>query len=168
MLLVSRARGWPVAGYRLPEHPLQQELGVLVREVSGATDDELQIAVDGCGVPTFALPLWRMALAFSRLPELPGGRRVLTAMGSHPDLVGGPEAIDTLLMRHLPGAVAKRGAEGLLCGVLPDGSGFALKAQDGAQRPLGPAAASFLGVAALAETIVLNSRGERVGAVSPE
>lgn len=128
----------------------------------------LVIAVDGCGVPTFALPLWRMALAFSHLPQLEGERRILGAMGSHPDLVGGPEAIDTQLMRALPGVVAKRGAEGLVCGVLPDGSGFAMKAQDGAQHPLAAAAARLLGVSALAETPVLNSHGERVGAVSLE
>jgi L-asparaginase II len=164
MLLVSRLRGWPLRGYRLAEHPLQRELAVLVKEVTG--EDDLRIGVDGCGVPTFALPLWRMALAFSRLPKLPGGRRILAAMGARPELVGGPEAIDTLLMQQLPGAVAKRGAEGLVCGVLPDGSGFALKAQDGAQRPLAPAAARFLGVPALAETPVVNSRGERIGAVT--
>ena len=36
-------------------------------------------------------------------------------------------------MQTLPGAVAKGGAEGLLCGVLPDGTGFALKCADGAR-----------------------------------
>jgi L-asparaginase II len=168
MLLVCRGRGWPLAGYRLARHPLQQELYALVRDATGVDEAEVPTAVDGCGVPTFALPLWRMALAFSRLPTIAGGGRILAAMSSRPDLVGGPEVIDTLLMRELPGAVAKRGAEGLVCGLLPDGSGFALKAQDGAQRPLAPAAARFLGISVLAETPVVNSRGERVGAVTLE
>jgi hypothetical protein len=51
---------------------------------------------------------------------------------------------------------------------LPDGTGIALKAEDGASRPLGPAVARFLGVSALAETPIKNSRGENVGAVVTE
>jgi L-asparaginase II len=46
-----------------------------------------------------------------------------------------------------------------------DGVGFALKAEDGASRALGPAVGSILGIAALAEVPVENSRGEVVGRV---
>lgn len=163
MLLVSRERGWPTAGYRLATHPLQRELFEVVAGAASFVGDELATATDGCGVPTFALPLSRMALAFTRLPALEGGGRVLRAMRARPDLVGGPTCVDTALMLAVPGTVAKRGAEGLLCGLTPDGAGFALKAEDGSSRALPPAAAAFLGAAALADSPLENSRGERVG-----
>jgi L-asparaginase II len=117
---------------------------------------------------TFALPLERLARAFARLSALDGGDRVVQAMRAHPELIRGPLAADTMLMRTLPGWVAKGGAEGLLCAASPDGLGLALKAEDGATRALRPALAAFLdrlGLAAgeLGEVPLENSRGERVG-----
>ena len=125
-------------------------------------------AVDGCGVLTFALPLERMATAFARLEALDGGRRVADAMRARPELVRGGGAPDTELMR-LGGWVAKGGAEGLLCAAR-DGLGVALKVEDGAQRPLGPALAALLArlgyeMGELGRSWVTNSRGEVVGEV---
>src|SRR5436305_14751425 len=101
-------------------------------------------AIDGCGVVTFGLTLERMAAMFSRLEESPEGRRVADAMRAHPELIRGPGATDTVLMQTASGAVAKGGAEGLLCGVLRDATGFARKAADGAAPARGPGAAAFL------------------------
>ena len=86
-----------------------------------------------------------MAHAFSRLESLPGGDASRGAMRARPELVGGPDGADYLLMRGAPGWFAKGGAEGLLCAAGPDGIGIALKSEDGASRPLGPALAAFLG-----------------------
>ncbi len=68
----------------------------------------------------------------------------------------------------VPGAVAKGGAEGLLCVGLPDGRGLAVKAEDGASRATAPAVAWILGISALAETPLEDSRGEHVGAIAAE
>src|SRR5436305_2114820 len=103
------------------------------------------VAVRGCGVVTFALPLERMAYAYSRLERLDAGRRVADAMRAHPGLVGGDGSADTELMRALPGWIAKGGAEGLLCAAGPDGTGVTLKVADGAWRAIAPAAARFFG-----------------------
>lgn len=170
MLCVCRARGWPREGYRLPEHPLQVVLREIVADAAGVPVDSMPTATDGCGVVTFALPLHRMASAFSGLVrgEPQGADCVVEAMTARPELVEGPGSPATETMRALEGAVAKGGAEGLLCVGLPDGTGIALKAEDGASRPLGPAVAQFLGVSALAETPIKNSRGENVGAVVTE
>ena len=105
----------------------------------------LPTGTDGCSVVTFALPLHRMAHAYARLESLPEGARVATAMRAHPELVGGPDGADLHLMRAAPGWFAKGGAEGLLCAAGPDGTGVALKCEDGASRPLEPALAAFLG-----------------------
>ena len=168
MLALCRARGWPTNGYHLPEHPVQRACRDAHAEAAEVEPEEA--ASDGCGVVTFALPLERMAHAYSRLESLPGGPRIAAAMRARPDLVGGPDGPDFSLMRAAPGWVAKGGAEGLLCAAGPDGVGVALKAEDGAGRGHRPALAVFLqelglDVPELAEVPVLNSRGERVGEI---
>ncbi len=169
-LFLAGRRGWDTQGYRLPEHPLQQEIKGLVAEAVGRPPGELATAVDGCGVPTFALSLAEMARLFAGLVqgEPPGAETVVAAMTEHPELVGGPQAVDTLVMRALPGAVAKRGAEGVLCAGLPDGTGVALKVEDGAYRAVYAAAGLVLALPELAERPVYSSRGEVVGTVSAE
>jgi L-asparaginase II len=167
MLVLCRVHDWPNEGYRLASHPCQQ---TMLAEVAAAAEVEastLPTAIDGCGVPTYALTLERIAHAFSRLERLDGGQRAADAMRARPELVRGDGAPDTELMRLGDGWVAKGGAEGLLCATR-DGLGVALKAEDGAQRPLSSALAAFLGVLGrdageLADVPLRNSRGEVVG-----
>lgn len=170
MLALCRARGWPTEGYRLEGHPVQQACREAHAEAAEVAPEALPSATDGCGVVTFALTLERMAHAWSRLVSLPGGDRIAAAMQARPDLVGGPDGPDYLLMRAAPGWLAKGGAEGLLCCAGPDGLGVALKAEDGASRPQRAALAAFLGplgvdLSELAVVPLENSRGERVGEV---
>lgn len=170
MLALCRAKGWASGGYRLGTHPVQH--GCL-HEVAVAADvdpDEIPTAVDGCGVLTFALPLERMALMFGRLEQIDGGARVASAMRAHPELIRGPTAADSLLMRELEGWTAKGGAEGLFCAAGPGGLGIALKVEDGSMRAMRPALAELLRRLGL-ETGELgvepleNSLGEIVGEV---
>jgi L-asparaginase II len=167
MLLLCRERGWPTEGYRLASHPCQQAMREAVAAAAEVDPASLTTAVDGCGVPTYALSLERMAHAFSRLEGLDGGSRAADAMRARPELVRGDGAPDTELMRLGAGWVAKGGAEGLLC-VARDGVGIALKAEDGAQRPLRSALAAVLvelghDPGELGQVEVRNSRGEIVG-----
>ena len=168
MLALCRAHGWETSGYRLAEHPVQQACREAHAEAAEVDAAALPTAVDGCGVLTFALPLERMAHAYSRLGSLPAGERIVAAVRARPELVGGAEGADVRLMQEAPGWLAKGGAEGLLCAAGPDGIGVALKAEDGASRALRPALAAFLGrlgveVPALAVVPLVNSRGDRVG-----
>jgi L-asparaginase II len=173
MLALCRARGWPSAGYRLPEHPVQ---GACLDEVAEAAEvprARIPTAVDGCGVVTFALPLERMARMFSRLEEVDAGQRVAAAMRARPELVRGPSAADSLLMRELEGFTAKGGAEGLLCACGPGGLGLALKVEDGSMRAMRPALAEVLRrlgfeTGELGEQPLENSLGELVGEVVAE
>ncbi len=169
-LAVCRARGFETEGYRLPTHPLQEEIRLEVAAAAGVPVDEMPVAVDGCGVPTFALPLDRCAHAFVELPLLEGGARVVAAMRAHPEMLRGPVASDVMLMRELDGWVAKGGAEGLFCGCSSDGLGVALKVEDGAFRAIRPALAAFLATlgidtGAFGIVTVENSRGEAVGTI---
>jgi L-asparaginase II len=168
MLALCRARGWDAHGYRLAGHPVQEACRAAHAEAVGVDPSELATGIDGCGVVTFALPLERMAYAFSRFESLPAGARIATAMRAHPELVGGPNGADLQLMRAAPGWFAKSGAEGLLCAGGPGGIGVVLKCEDGSSRPLEPALAAFLGrlgvdLPGLAEMPVSNTLGERVG-----
>jgi L-asparaginase II len=173
MLALCRAKGWASGGYRLETHPVQHGCLAEVAAASDTPAEDIPIAVDGCGVVTFALPLERMARMFGRLEQLEGGATVAAAMRTHPDLIRGPTAADTLLMRELDGWAAKGGAEGLLCAAGPGGLGIALKVEDGASRAVRPAAAELLRrlgfeTGELGVVPVENSRGELVGEVVAE
>jgi len=172
MLALCRAHGWASGGYRLATHPVQHACLAEVASAADVAAEEIPIAVDGCGVATFALPLERMALAFSRFESLEGGDRVAAAMRAHPDLIRGPMAADTLLMRELEGWTAKGGAEGLMCAAGPAGLGIALKVEDGSMRAMRPALAELLrrlGIETgeLGVEPLVNSRGDLVGEVVP-
>jgi L-asparaginase II len=169
MLALCRANEWPSAGYRQPDHPVQQAMLAVHAEAAEVGEDELPTGVDGCGVVTFALPLERMAHAFARFEQLDGGAPVADGMRAYPELIRGPLAADTRLMRLLDGWIAKGGAEGLLCAA-GHGIGVALKAEDGSGRALAPAAAAFfaqlgLDLEELSVLPLFNSRNERVGEV---
>ena len=173
MLALARANGWETKGYRLPEHPVQQAALAEIASASGVPDAKIPMAVDGCGVVTFALPLRGMAYAFSRLEELDGGVRVGNAMRAHPELIRGGGSPDTRLMQAAPGWIAKGGAEAVFCAASGDGVGIALKVEDGAWRAMGPAAAVLLEglghqVDDLAVEPVRNSRGEVVGEIAAD
>jgi L-asparaginase II len=170
MLNTCRAHGWAFAGYRLASHPLQQLLLAEVAAAAGLEPAQIATGVDGCGVVNYALPLERMALAFARLASLEGGAAVVRAMRAHPELICGPGAPDTVLMEEGEGWIAKGGAEALICGAGPDGTGFVLKVEDGSTRARRPATAAFatrLGIdlPQLAVISVDNSRGEHVGQI---
>jgi L-asparaginase len=169
-LCVCTAQGWPFEDYRLRQHPLQTQVLAALDEAAGLGGNQIPVAVDGCGVPTFGLSLAHMAASFGRLVrnELEGADRVTAAMRAHPALVEGPGSAATEVMQAVPGSVAKGGAEGVLCIGLDDGSGLALKSEDGSSRGLLPAAAALLDLTALRVSTIRNSRGEAVGEVIAE
>ncbi|MBD0348035.1 MAG: asparaginase [Thermoleophilia bacterium] len=173
MLLLAHTHGWEARGYRLPDHPVQQAAFAEVCDAAGLARDAIGTAVDGCGVVTFALPLRSIALAFARLPTVDGAARLLAAMQAHPELIRGPGAPDTELMRTLPGWTAKGGADGLLCAAGPGAVGIALKTEDGGSRAVGPALHTFLArlghdLPQFASMPLWNSRGENVGEIAVE
>jgi len=170
MLALCRTEGWESSGYRLLGHPVQGACLAAIAEAADADPGELGTAIDGCGIPTFSLPLERMALMFSRLEGIDGGARVSAAMRAHPVLIRGPLAADTLLMRQLRGFAAKGGAEGLMCVAGPDGLGLALKVEDGATRAVRSALAELLSrlgfeTGELGAVRLENSLGEPVGEI---
>ncbi|MEY9872983.1 L-asparaginase II [Streptacidiphilus sp. MAP12-33] len=178
MLATCVANGWDTAGYLAPGHPLQLALRETVEELAG--EKVATTGVDGCGAPLFALGYRGLARAFARLATGRAGtleHRVGQAMSRHAEYVGGTGRDVTRLMRALPGAVAKDGAEGVYALGLPDGSAVALKIADGSTRARAVvmvAALRRLGVPVDAHetltelaTVPVLGHGEPVGAVRP-
>ena len=127
MLALCRAQGWASGGYRLATHPVQHACLAEIASASDVPADEIPTAVDGCGVVTFALPLERMALLFSRLEQVDGGAtggcRDARAPGADPRADG----------RRLAADARARGLDGEGRGRGPDVRGRAGRARDRAQ-----------------------------------
>ena len=66
------------------------------------------------------------------------GDEVYAAMTGHPEMVGGERRDVTAFMRHVPGLMAKDGADGVFAAALPDGRAVALKIADGGDRARPP------------------------------
>lgn len=134
MLATCVVNDWPTAGYLDPGHPLQRAVAADFAEQTGEPVEH--VAVDGCGAPLLSTSLTGLARAFARLatgssePE----RRVATAIREHPAFVSGTERDEHVLLRAVPGAIAKAGAESCYVVALRDGRAFALKTDDGAAR----------------------------------
>lgn len=145
MLLTCLAAGWPTEGYQHPEHPLQQRIRDTVEEITG--EAAAAVGVDGCGAPVLAVSLTGLARAYLRLVTAEPGtpeRSVADAMRAHPEVVGGTRAEDSRLMRGLPGALAKVGAEGIMAAGLPGVGAVAVKIDDGTARARMPVLVSAL------------------------
>jgi len=167
MLALARHHGWPTEFYTRLDHPVQQRCLTEVSAWSGVPKERIGVAVDGCGVACFALPLRNMALAYAKLEG-----RIVEAMLRHPELLAGDGRPCTDMMRAHPGrVVTKVGADGVYSALLPqEGLGVALKVEDGH----GPSAAlamaavlAELGLRPQPESLrskaVTNWRGEPVG-----
>lgn len=147
MIALALLKGYDVRGYIMPDHPVQVEMLEVVSDVTVLKGEDIRIGVDGCGVPVFGLPLYNMALAYSKL-ALPRDVRsavrreallkVANAMVGNPFYVAGSGRLDTLLMEATAGRiVAKLGAEGVYCiGIIGEGVGIALKIEDGSSRAI--------------------------------
>jgi L-asparaginase II len=143
-LCAACAMGVSHRGYVAPAHPVQREVKATLENLAGiALDDELR-AIDGCSVPTWAIPLLPLARAFARFGTgggLPPARaaaaaRLRAACAAKPWFVAGTNRFCSEIMGRFGARVlVKTGAEGTFCGALPErGLGIAIKCDDGAGR----------------------------------
>jgi L-asparaginase II len=148
MLAHALMRGLPTRDYIDFHHPVQESILSAFAELCGVPEAQVELGVDGCSAPNFAVSLRSAALGYARMADpsdLPDERaeacrRIVRAMIANSDMVGGPGRFDTALMAASNGKImTKAGAEGyqgvaLLPGALGPGSpalGIALKISDG-------------------------------------
>jgi L-asparaginase II len=135
-------------------HPIQQQILRTFAEMCDIPMEKVEIGIDGCSAPNFAVPLYNAALAYAHLSDPEGGsvsgraradacRTITSAMMFNPDMVGGPGRFDTRLMEAARGRLlVKGGAEGFQAiGIMPGALypnspalGIALKISDGDQK----------------------------------
>lgn len=178
MLATCVRAGWDVATYLDPRHPLQVQIAATLQRLAG--EPIAATGVDGCGAPVMAVSLIGLARSFSAIAvagpsSADGGhaeRRLAAAVRAYPEWVGGSRRDVTMLIRAVPGLIAKDGAEGVYAAALPSGHAVALKIADGSPRArpvVMVEALAVLGVerarlAELADVPVLG-HGQPVGAV---
>jgi L-asparaginase II len=144
LVCLSCAMGVDPKGYVAPDHPVQREVAASIEAMTGARLSEAMRGVDGCAIPTYAVPLVALARGFARLGTGHGlsqeGRKaaahIRACVAAHPVTVAGRGRFDTEVMSLLgPRVFTKSGAEGVFCAALPEaGLGLAVKADDGAGR----------------------------------
>ena len=191
MLAQAKHIGAELADYDSLENPVQQAILETISLFAGVPIKQVRIGVDGCAAPNFAVPLSAMAMSFLNLvrpsDDFPrdvrlAAARLVSAMSNFPELIGGNERLDTLLMQAAPGEIiSKVGADGVwLCAILPgelwpSGLSIALKVEDGDDRRARPVIAVALlkkfGILSsedlpeLSPMPVKNRRGDFVGRV---
>jgi L-asparaginase II len=141
---VACAAGIDHRGYVAASHPVQREVRAVFEGLTGINLPEDQCGIDGCSIPTWAVPLEALARAFARFGTGQGlapkraaaAARLRAACAAQPYFVAGTRRFCTEVMTLLGArALVKTGAEGVFCGALPElGLGIALKCQDGGTR----------------------------------
>jgi L-asparaginase II len=153
-LCLSCFLGGDAAGYCDPSHPVQRAVKAVIEEMSGFALTDAGRAIDGCSVPTWAVPLKNLATALARFGTGRGlspqraaaSARLRAACAAHPWLVAGSGRFCTDVMQLVGARVfVKTGAEGVLCLSLPaEGLGVAIKCDDGASRAAEVVAAAVI------------------------
>jgi L-asparaginase II len=147
MLALARQLNAEPHGYSRPDHPVQRLIAKTMGELCDVDLDAQPCGIDGCSVPTWAIPLRNLALGFARFtaPEFAAAQRIIAAVRAHPFMVAGSGDFDSLIMEAVPRLFVKTGAEGVYCACVPHaGLGIALKIDDGASRASEVAIASVL------------------------
>ncbi|MFY9692226.1 MAG: asparaginase [Xanthobacteraceae bacterium] len=143
-LCLACAKGADTTGYFRPEHPVQRQVRAVLEDFTGAVLGEAVCGIDGCSVPTWAVPLQNLAHGFAKFGTGRGlsparaaaAGRLRQACAAKPWFVAGSGRFCTEIMQLFGDRVfVKTGAEGVYCATLPQqGLGIALKCDDGAAR----------------------------------
>lgn len=188
-LCTCRHVGLAHRGYVEAQHEFQGMLRDTLQQVTGAAHGADNLGIDGCSIPTYAVPLKNLALGFARMATGTGlaparagaAQRLMQACMREPFYVAGSGRFETVLMEKTSERIfLKIGAEGVYCAAVPElGLGIALKCDDGAGRAAEAMVAAVLArllredaalsaqLDALANQPIVNRRGLRVGVVRP-
>ncbi len=153
ILGLCASKGYPLAGYDQIDHPAQQEVLQTLAMMADYPQEQIGIAIDGCGFPVFALPLPYLAKAYLKLacPDLiddldtrKAVEQMTALMNEHYEMVAGTNMICSALLMD-DNIVAKGGAKGVyVFGLRQERMAFALKVLDGSEEKWPMIVASIL------------------------
>lgn len=142
------------AGYEKIDHPLHRRIAAALEDVTGVDLSRAPQGIDGCSIPTWAIPLEALARGFGRLTTGVGlspdrakaAARLLAAARAEPFMIAGTGRLCTDLIEAFEGRLyVKVGAEGVYVASLPEeGLALALKCADGAVRAAEVAVATLV------------------------
>ncbi len=149
MLIQARALGAPLAGYTDPRHPVQSRILDRLATFAGLPTSAIEVGIDGCSAPAYALPIGALARAMARFADPTGlpermavaARRLFDAVMDEPHYLSGHRRIDLAVTKvsHRR-TLCKIGAEGVVAlairpphAALPS-VGIAMKVEDGNAR----------------------------------
>lgn len=149
IIALAQMLGVPFEGYTQPDHEAQKIIFSHVAMAAKVPETQLEIGIDGCGVPVFYLPLYNMALAYARLstPKLgdwgdyeTAATKIRDAMSAYPQVLSGSGRIDLAVSEITGGRViAKIGADAVYCLCVKDENlGVAFKIEDGSYAAVTP------------------------------
>lgn len=136
MLIVCIKNKWDKKNYLNSNHPIQKSILKNIKMLSETKN--ISIGIDGCGVPTFSLPIINIAKMFSNLtnpknPKYKKYSKLIKAMSENPYLAGGTKQLESEIMKKSHGnLISKGGAEGIIFAA-KDGNCVVLKIADGSQ-----------------------------------
>ena len=120
--------GADTADYFRPEHPVQRQVRAVLENFTGAVLGEEVCAIDGCSVPTWAVPLQNLAHGFAKFGTGRGlspsraaaAARLRQACAANPWFVAGTgDSAPRSWSCSASGLFVKTGAEGVYCAALP-------------------------------------------------
>jgi len=188
-LCAACALGVDPRGYTESGHAVQREVKAVFEALAGIAIPDEHRAVDGCSVPTWAMPLSALARGFARFGSGKGmgperakaAQRLRAACAAKPWHIAGTGRFCTAVMERFGDRVfVKTGAEGVFCAAIPGaGLGVAIKVDDGAARASEVAMAGVIerfvpldnedrvALDRLLRPALRNWNGIEVGAISP-
>jgi len=141
LMLIQRELGGNVRDYWKPESPAQHEVIRTIKTISET--DSVDVAIDGCGVPVFAVSMRNIAAAFKNLacidtikddPLRNAAASFIPRIHEYPHMMRGTGYLCSLLNND-PNIIAKGGANGIYgFGLKKERLGISFKLVDGTEH----------------------------------
>jgi len=132
MLYMCKQKKWDLKTYLSRSHPLQKIILNYVKTLSETSN--IKIGTDGCGVPTFSLPIKNIAIMFSTFTKEKCFQQIIRSIKNYPYYMGSKGQIDSeIIATSKKKLISKVGAEGIII-VAFNGNCAAIKIADGSPK----------------------------------
>ncbi len=139
LMLLQRELTGNVAGYHLPDSPVQKQIISFISMLSQTPTYRINIGIDGCGVPVFALPMRNIALAYAKLADpfnlseeiTEAINYDFTCINNHPEKIN-DYFTPSYYVNKNPDLLMKDGSRGVICMAIKSRKlGIVIKLEDG-------------------------------------